>query len=251
MLKKDTIDLDKLKIMPDRVLVRFRDADYENMLLGKEIKKDDGGTVRLIIKKDWAKEMDARSTVFRRTADVIKVGSAVTGIEVGDTAIMDYKVDNDDSIVIGHDDIGKLVVCLGVTSYFTETVIRYANRLNPKDTIMQQKGEINSVSDILGVIRNGKPIAKEPYVFLEYKTAKEMMVSASGIIYEQTKKTNEYKIISVSDKSKEKYFLFDDSIVLVDELDTFHVELPNQHILICNDVDVKLSKHSLNGLNFK
>lgn len=232
--------------MPNRVIVRFADDDYQNMLLGKPITCDDGSVVQLTIKKDWNKQMDASSTVFRRTAEVIQVGSNVDDIEIGDTAIMDYKVDNDESIVVGRDDVGKLVACLGVSKYYKQSTYRYANRLNQKDMLMDAEGSLEGVSDILGVIRNGKLIAKDPYVFLKFQSPKEMKVSSAGIIFEEQIKQGEYEVLSVSKRSREKYNIIDGSTVTVTELDTFVIDLPNgQTVLVCNDSDIKLCRDGL------
>lgn len=246
------IDLSNFKIMPERVLVRFSHKDYDDVFLGREIETVDGRKIRLTIKKDYAPDMDAKSTVFRRLAEVLQVGRKVEGIEVGDIAIMDYKVDNDATIVVGEDEIGKIVACNGVSKYFEKNKWRYANRLNPRDMLMEEEGQLESVSDILGVIRNGKLLAKDPYVFLKYKAAKEMKVSQFGIIYEEAKRRDEYEVISSSLRSKRKYNIIEGCKVLIDEIDTFHVEIKSgDSILVCNDSDVKLTKNSFKDLNIK
>jgi hypothetical protein len=206
----------------------------------------------LTIKKDYATDTDAKSTVFRRLADVLKVGRKVEGVEEGDIAIMDYKVDNDDAIVIGQDEVGKYCVCNGVSKYFEKNKWRYANRLNPRDMLMEEEGQLENVSDILGVIRKGEYLAKDPYVFLKFQSAKEMKVSEFGIIYEEAKRRDEYEVISSSLRSKRKYNIIEGCKVLIDEIDTFHVEIKDEvSILVCNDSDVKLTKNSFSNLNIK
>lgn len=235
-----------MQAMPTKVLVRFKTDDYQNMLLGRPIKCDDGSIVQLTIKKDWKKDLDASSTVFRRTAEVVQVGRQVEGIEVGDIAIMDYKVDNDFSIIVDEDEEGKTVSCNGVSKYYDKTTFHYANRKNGKDTVIDVEGMLETVSDILGVIRNGKILAKDPYIFMKYKPSKGIQVSGGGIIFEETFNSMELEVISSSLRSKRMYNITEGSIVSIKEADTFPVEMPNGEIyLLCNDSDVKLCKSSL------
>ena len=237
-------ELPNFCVMPNSCLVRFADEDLKDIFEGREIKKDDGTTVRLIIATDTTPDMDRKSKLFRRTAEVIQVGEGVQDVQVGDIAILDYKVDNDDSCTVAHDGIGKLVVVWATSTYVEEDVITRANRVIKKDQVVARKGELQMVSDIMGVIRNGEIFAKDPYVFLKYDPF-ALKHNSSGLIYYEQKKDNvDLEVLAISDNSREKFtFIKKGCSVYVKESDTFRIDLTDDRIqdviLCCNDSDVK------------
>lgn len=241
-------ELSTFRVMPNRCLVRFSDTDYEDIFQGREIKKDDGSTVRLILATDTTPDMDRKSKLFRRTAEVIQVGEGVRDIEVGDIAIMDYKVDNEDANAVGHDGIGKLVVVWATSIYVEKDIVIHANRAIKKDQIVANEGELQMVSDIMGVIRNGEIFAKDPYVFLKYDPFALKHNSSSIIIYETKKERVDLEVIAVSETSKRKFAYIDKgSMVHIKESDTFRVDLNNDVILCCNDSDIKYASVNTEG----
>lgn len=236
--------------MPNRCLIRFSDKDAEDIFLGKEITRDDGSTVRLIKAVDTSPDMDRKSKLFRRTAEVLQVGRNVIGIQPGDIAILDYKVDNDESIEIGHDGVGKLVAVMAVSSYVEEDIHVDANRAIKKSQVVAKKGEVQIVSDIMGVIRNGVIEAVDPYVFLKYDPF-ALRHHSTTIIYDGAKDDVDLEVLAVSEVSVQKYNLMKGSKVHIKEKDTFRIDISNvimeDVILCCNDSDIKYTCVEMNG----
>lgn len=221
--------LDKVEILSTNVLVRFRHDKYDDALLSSAIKCNDGSIVRLSIVDDCDDILDRRSVVFRQVADVLKVGEQVTGIEVGDIAIMDYKVDNNAYIIVGEDELGKLCVINGVSLYEKEDDI-----MLPLET-----------ADFYGYIRNGQFFAKEPFVLVEYQPDEELKVSPSGIFYSVKEPVKEYKIIAASDVSKEKFFLLEGAMAQINDQEVYEIDFKNgEKIMYCYDMSIKISAES-------
>lgn len=241
----------KIKIMPNRVLVRLNDKDKEDIFFGRELTRDDGSTVRLITAIDTDPDMDRKSKLFRRTGDVLQVGRNVVGIQPGDKAILDYKIDNDDSIEIGHDGIGKLVAVFAVTEYVNKDITFEASRAIKKTTVVAKEGEIQQIADIMGVIRDGVIHAVDPYVFLKYDPFALKHSSSSIIFYEAPKEEVELEVIAVSELSAQKFNIIKGSKVHVKEKDTFRVDITDgimeDVLLCCNDCDIKYTVVEMEG----
>lgn len=236
--------------MPNRVLVRLNDKDHQDIFQGKEINCDDGSVVRLITAVDTSPDMDRKSKLFRRTGDVLQVGRNVIGIKPGDKAILDYKVDNDESIEIGHDGIGKLVAVLAVSEYVTEDISFDASRAIKKTTVVAKKGEIQQVSDIMGVIRDGVIHAVDPFVFLKYDPF-ALKHNSSLMIYESKKEDVNLEVVSVSHISEQKFNIIKGSKIHIKEKDTFRVDITDgimeDVLLCCNDCDIKYTVVEMSG----
>lgn len=239
-------------VMANRVLIRIANKDRDSQFI-KHIVKDDGSTSFIYVNSKYKMEAvqggsqrlveldaadDRSSNYFARTGEILAVGVGVEGIEKGDIAILDYKVDNDDSINVGGDETGKWVTPIAVTSYIKEDVIAPANRQFPKDRIMAKKGEIDNVSDIIGVIRDGNVHAIAPYVFMKFVPPSAEKKTFSGIIYDEPTRILETKILSASKYSMEFYGIGDGATIKVKETDTFKIEVNNAIYLVCNDIDV-------------
>jgi len=240
LIMNDGTDVSKIKVFPTRVLIRIKGEERENVFLGKEITTENGKKIRLVKTIDTTPDMDRKSTLFVREGEVIQVGSAVNDIRVGDIAILDYKVDNDENVIVGWIGEDKIVAPIAVTEYFANDEVRYANRLNPKDVIINRRGEIDKISDIIGVIRDGKFYAQDPYIIMQFRPASEKKETLSGIMYEERQKYIDVEVLAVSEHSRRKYGIVNGSFVKVLEQDTFRVDTSKTIILVCNDSDVKM-----------
>lgn len=240
LIMNDGVDISKLQVYPTRVLIRIKGEDRENVFLGREITTEDGRTIRLIKTIDCNETMDRKSTLFVREGEVLQVGEAVNNIQVGDIAVLDYKVDNDHNVTVGWIGEDKIIAPIAVTTYFENDKIEYANRLVPRDIVSQKKGEIDNISAVIGVIRNGELHAQDPYVLLRFKFASERKETLSGIIYDEREKFLDLEVLAVSDYSRRKYGIIKGSIVKILEQDTFKIDLTNEAILACDDCDVKM-----------
>lgn len=230
------MDYSKLKPMPDRAILRITAKEREGVF-SKQYRRADGSSYSLIITVDEQAGFDRKATLFCKTAEVVAVGRQVRNMEVGDIAILDYKVDNDESVVLGWENGDKYVSVRAVSVYHEKDVWAYANRQNPKDIKVAKTGALKSVSDVLGCIRGDKLIANDPYVFIEHRTQGKQK-TASGIEYKDNSTIAVTKVLAVSRKSAEKYNIQEGKTVSVKFDDIFDVELPDGTICACNDEDV-------------
>ena len=236
----DGIDISKAKVNPRRVFVRIKGEERENVFLGKEITTEQGKKVRLVKTIDCAPDMDRKSALFVREGEVVKVGRFVDNIQEGDIAILDYKVDNDNGIIIGWIGEDKIVCPAALTEYVEKTQVYSANRQTKKDTIIAKEGEIQTISDVIGVIRKGEFFAQDPYVILKFKPATEKKETLSGIIYDEHNKYIDLEVLAVSDYSRRIFGIVKGCTVKVLETDTFRVDTSKAIILVCNDSDIKM-----------
>mgnify|MGYP001197188515 CR=1 FL=1 len=211
--------LEKISVSADKVLIRFRNDEFDNALMNYSV-----NGVKIMVRDDCDNGLDRRSLVFRQLADVLKVGESVTGIESGDKAIVDYKIDNDIYIVIGEDKQGKLCVINGMTTYIKEN-----GQILPEKT-----------ADFYGVIRDEKYLAKEPFVIIEYKDEYENIVTETGLVFDKHLKNNEYRVISASNVSKNKFFIFEGAEVHINNEDVFNLRINEKEIMYCYDLSINL-----------
>jgi len=232
------MDYSKLKPMPDRAILRITAKEREG-IFSKQYRRPDGSSYSLIVTVDEQAGFDRKATLFCKTAEVVSVGRQVKNLQAGDIAILDYKVDNDESVVIGWENGDKYVCVRAVSTYHEGDTWAYANRQTKgsKDIRVARKGQLKSVSDILGCIRGDKLIASDPYVFIEHRTQGKKK-TASGIEYKDNSTVAETKVLAVSLDSSRKFHIEEGRTVFVKFDDIFDVELPDGTICACNDEDV-------------
>ena len=241
-----------MRVFGNRVLIKINKVDREKETI-KEIIRDDGTKGHIYIGNDYRmetvkggsarliqvqKEDDISSQNFARFGEVVGVGDGVTEIQVGDTAILDYKVYNDEGIVVEDCPEYKLVCPIAVTDYVKEDKIAYADRKFPKDRILAKKGEIEAITDIHGVIRNGELIAISPYVILNYTPTKTKVTTQSGIFYDEPIRILQTKVISAAKDSTLNFGVAEGASVKVKEGDVFKIDINNEPYYFCNDSDV-------------
>lgn len=231
------MDFSKVKPMPERVILRISSKDREG-IFEKSFRRPDGTSFKLIVTVDEEKGFDRKATLFVRTAEVMSVGRKVRNIQAGDIAIMDYLVDNDESVVLGWENGDKYVSVIGQTSYYEKEVWAYANRQQPKPTDIRvaKKGSVQNVSQILGVIRDGVLTANDPYVFIEHKSKDRE--TSFGFKYQDTKDYCETTVVAVSRLSSEKYGIEVGRQAIVKYQDLFDIELDSGTICAFNDEDI-------------
>lgn len=235
-------------VAPNNIIVKIKKKD-RNALFSKTIKRDDGSEVELFINVEASKIDERSSGIFVSVGEVYEVGSKVKNVLKGDTAILNYNVDNDDSLIIGYDGEDKLVVLNAVTTFHSETLVVYQNRKTKRDQIVHSKGDYDEMSDLLGIIRNDKLIAREPYVFLNHQAFTQHIKTLSGIEYNQEVKVVEREILSVSEESTKKYGMKNGDTVLIDGFDCFEVKIKDgSKITGINDCDILCKKEMVDKL---
>lgn len=231
----------KFIVPPDSVMVRIKKEDTDS-LYSKWIVKDDGTKVQLFIQPEPDKHSDKRSKVFVSLGEVAQAGSNVSWINEGDIALLDYTVDNfTDNILYYDDDDNKYVVIDGVTTFHKHDTWAYGNRVNPKDTLVSKAGDMDVISPLLGVVRDGELIANFPYVFLEHRSNIVEKISQSGIIFSDMEFIAKRKIIAASERSGVKYGVKKGQFIVVSEFDIFDVKLKDGMIQCTLDADILMN----------
>jgi co-chaperonin GroES (HSP10) len=246
------MDYSKLKVLGDKVIVRFTSKSMQD-LFSKEIRRVDGSTVRLWLNVDAAEQDDRKATLFVSTGIVINKGPQAKLIEVGDIAILSYEVYNDPSKFVAIDDGDKIVWVNANTTYHAEDAWAYGNRTkvkgrdrfgahkmfnNDRDQMVWRKGEVEEVSQILGWIRGNEMFANDPYIFLHHEEHEKKLLTLSGIHYSEKPEIITRTVLCSSATSFEKYGITSGDKVRIKEVDTFEVKLQDKKITCVNDVDM-------------
>lgn len=233
-----------LSAPPENILVKIRQRDRD-ALFSKFIKREDGTEVQLFVDLPPAPDEHRASALFVSSGLIVAKGDNVHQFQVGDEAILDYTVDNEDTLVVGYDGGDKIVSLKANTTFVNEDKVMYANRkenkgkrVSQRDQILQKKGDYDEMSVVLGVVRNDKLIANEPYVFLEYEEPKIKIVTKSGIEYTEDRKMLTKKVLAVSENTRQKYGIEPGKTYIVDDFDVFDVKLNNGKVSCINDLDI-------------
>lgn len=233
------MDYKKLRPHKDKIIIKISAEDREKLFY-KNITLPDGSVTKLFVTVDEEEGIDRKSEIYVQSGEIISVGENVRIFKPGDTAILDYLLDNDPNCVLGWEGQDKYVSVTAHTTYYKEDVHVFGNRKipNSRDTKVAKKGQPWEVSMILGVLRGNDIIANDPYVFLEYRkqgTGK----TKSGIHYKDETPYAITTVLSVSKISTETFGIIKGKPVYVKHSDVFDVKLADGGIIIaCNDEDV-------------
>ena len=228
-------------VPPDCVMVKINVEDRE-ALYTRWIVRNDGSKIQLFIQPDYSKDTTQRSKIFVNVGEIMQIGADVNGIEIGDVAILDYTIDNDiDNVLYFDEHKNKYVVVQAETVLHQYDEWAYATRNSPRDQKVSASGDIKTISPILGLLRNNILIARFPYVFLEHKNTLVRKESALvGIVYEEHEYILERKVLSVSDKSRKKYGIRENQMVILQDPDMFDVQLKESKIQAIMDSDIMI-----------
>lgn len=240
---------------PDYVLVTIS-KEAREALYNKKIKRDDGTEVLLFIGGDKGKEDADFNSVFVGTGVVSGVGSNIKNVSKGDTALMSYLCDNDESIIVGYDNGDKIIAVKSVTTRHKEKLMSYASRkpvrdnkgkevyqggklqTYSKDRIVFDRDDYDELSSLYGVVSNDTIIPIEPYVFLEHEETKVMKVGSGGIIFEEDEKIITRKVLAVSEESNERIGVSAGNIITGDDYDFFSLQFGDRTVSCVNDIDL-------------
>lgn len=227
----------KYVVNDNYVLVKIT-KESRQYVFEKKIKKDDGTLIDLCIMIPPDKDMDRYSQYFVSTGEVMAVGVNVNNVLAGDLAIIDYLIDNDESIIIGYEGEDKLVAVQAVTIRHEEDNVAYANRHSPKDQIVWCKGDYDLTSKLIGVLRGEELISLDPFVFLNHQTHVLQRETKSGIQYQETTRTLEREVLAVSERTFNEFGLKKGTVILCHEYDVFNVMIGSKTICVINDTDI-------------
>lgn len=228
-----------IKPTRNRVIIKIPHQAVED-IYSKQIVKDDGSIVRLVTGMRHELSDAASSKDFVRTGEVVAVGRGVVDVDTGDIAILDYLVSNSPEIMVHKDKEASYFSVYAQTTYEPEDVVIPENRKRDKPMYVARKGEVNEVSQIIGLIRGNFLIAKDPYVLLSFVPQEQDAVTASGIMYKEKKEVTRHEILAVSPFTTEKFGYERGMNVCVNYTDAFEIVLPEPigRIIAINDIDI-------------
>lgn len=228
-----------LKPTPERAIVAIKKEQRKGMF-EKAFVRDDGTTGVLItgIKKD--RTDDGAERQFINTAEVVAVGDRVKGVQVGDTAILDYLVSNDDTIRIHEDDTAEYYSVRANTTYEPQDVLMDITAKRDVPMYLCRKGEIKEVSQIIGFIRGEDIFAMEPFLLLSFEAHEQNEKTQSGIVFKKQRSVLRHEVLAVSPETTEKYGIEKGMKVCVEYAHCFGVDLPDPYgkVVGVNDQDV-------------
>ena len=220
-------------VTPDNIMLKINKKDTDS-LYSKWITRNDGSKVQLFIQPELHRDSDNRAKIFVSFGEVVQVGENVKGVEVGDIGILDYTVDNElDNILFYDEEKNKHIVIEATTTFHDCDEWAYGSRLNVRDVKVSAKGDMNVVSPLLALIRNGKLIAREPYVFINHEKNIVDKQTDSGIFYTDTQFVMKRNVLAVSEKSTQKFGMYEGQSVIVEDFDIFDIKLPDASFIQC------------------
>lgn len=227
-----------MKLLGDKIIVKFSNESIESIYLGKEITRDDGSKVRLFIATPTGDEMDRKATLTVHTANVTHVSEGVNDVLVGDIAIVNYDLFNSKNNMIENKDDGVSFWLNATTTFHDSTHIAYANKNSKRDQIVFQNGDLDEVSFLLGIIRKDKLIARRPIVFIDHTSNEIERVTGSGLIYTEKLKTFSRRILAVSEHTSRKKGIKEGDKILVADYDIFEIKLFDKSVDCIYESDV-------------
>jgi len=193
-----------------RILVKLS-AKSKLDLLEKEIITTTGEKIKLCLKAPSYEEVD-KYELSVKVGEVIALSPGVKNVQIGDIALIDYIVDADAEYVAymeGNDKVVS-VPCqsrihdkdIVVTSYYQQKKIGGTQGekkikmeyTGEKNVFVARKGDVDEISLLLGVIRDGQLIPNDYFIFCEPKQENSnLTVQANGLFGFNAKETTHIK----------------------------------------------------------
>ncbi|SRR6266404_576678 len=217
---------------PDKVLIKITKESWENLFY-KWIVRDDGSKCQLFTQLEESEGFDKRFTQNVSAGVIVAVGDNIHDIYPSDIAILDYLATNNIDVLVGYVNGDRLISVIKKTTYHTE---------NSRPQIDGRKayviGDYDDVSPILGIIRNEKIIALDPYVFLNHKSNLIVSVLPNGKLRETVEDISEREILS----APEDCGFSDGDTILVKEPDIFSRTIGGKEVSVIMRQDILLKK---------
>lgn len=227
-MKKDAKEYVVVTPNPDKVLILITKTNW-NSIFSKWIKTKKGKDVELFTD---IPEDDGYERRFQQNVSVGKVigtGANVTGVKVGDMAIIDYLVTGNNDYTVGFVNGDRIVAVDAVTTYHEEDSVP-----NMQGRNAYVVGDYDNLSPLYGVVREKKLIPRNPYVFLVYENPLKLSVSDAGLQYEEMDKVCTRKVLS----SHEESICEDGDTVVIKELDLFERIVDNKILSIIFEQEI-------------
>lgn len=230
----------KIFIGPEYALVKIT-KESRDSLFSKKIRRDDGTYVDLFLTIPKSKDEDAYSLHAVSSGEVKAVGYNVKNVFQGDIAILDYMLDNDESIIVGYEGSDKLIAVKATSVRHKDTNIAYQTRKSRRDQVVWKKGEFDVLSKLYGVVRGDELISRDPYVFLNHESTLIKKATESGIVYEERHSVYQREILAVCLESERNFDLGKGDKVMIRERDVFECFIIGKTISVIHDEDILLN----------
>ena len=193
---------------PNKVLIQISKKQIDE-ITDKWITRNDGTKVKLAIRENYSEGYDKRFEQNVSVGVVLAVGMNVKNIYPSDLAVIDYLATNDSDVLVGYQN-GNQIICVdAATTYHTKSATPAMNGRRA-----WVKGDFDVISSILGVVRNNKIIAFDPYVFLVTQSNMIVQVLANGKIIETKEDISRRDVLSAR---KDSVFKDGDTILIKEE----------------------------------
>lgn len=225
-----------MKPMQGKIFVRISHKQREDIF--KHTFMGANGKETFLFLPDIGESTLKKRVFYVQTGVVESVGVGCNNITIGDIAILDYTVADDKTRFIYSDDEGDVYWVNAHTTYHDTTMVAFANRKSPKDQIVYTSGDIDELSPLLGLVRNGELIPIQPYVFLEHKDNVFQKSTLVGITYEETQQVFVRKVLCAPQESLVTPKVKNGDNVLVRDFDIFMVTLDGRKLDCIVDTDI-------------
>lgn len=217
---------------PDRVLIKITKGAWDSLFY-KEVVRNDGSKTKLFTSIEESEGYDKRYTQNVSVGYVIATGKNVKKIIPNDIAIIDYLTSNDNDNLVGFINGDRIMSIVAETTYHVKDAIP---DLNGRKAFV--KGDYDTISQILGVVRNNKIVAFTPYVFLAHKSNLILKVLANGRIDETKETISERELLSADISIPFK----DGNKIILKEEDMFSRDIGGKEVSVMFERDILCKK---------
>lgn len=237
-----------MKANPNKVLVKISE-EIRRLVFEKTIVDIHGQKFFLVTKIKEEEGFDEYFAQGVSVGEVVSVGSNVTNIQVGDTVMLDYIVDVNNSYNVLVEQDYKIVSVNAITKYMKEDLIAPPNRKKSRSTIVHRKGELDEGSLVIAIIRGDVIIPNSPYLLMEYKEENldEFFEQSGAVVWSRSKSTPivERKVLFVPENSEYKpgdILLIEEDAIFSRSFGDSKFDVAYEHEVIASEVIPKWNK---------
>jgi len=171
------------QLLPNRILVEIAEQDREKIF--KQIITSTAGQDFLLIKDRQApSHTDKFYSQTVNLGRVLQVHPHCRQVQVDDVVLFDNMVDTDPLIVFESSQFRKKVVLQESHSYHTDDYLIPPSGKQLRPQSVWKKGDLEDMSRILAIFRQGKLICPESYVIAEYHDDEQDVRRYQGLIHD-------------------------------------------------------------------
>lgn len=175
--------MSKLKLTENKIRVRISEADRQS-LFQKTVLSDKGKEIFIITDVQAQDDQDRFYSQTVNMGIVIDVADDVTSIKKDDILWFDNLVDSGEGIIIEVNKDYKDVVIIAEHTYHKNDYLipPHKNQIRPQ--WVWRKGDMDQMSRIVGIVRDGVIMAPKGYVIAEYHDDNRDIKKIPGLEYD-------------------------------------------------------------------